>query len=109
MSDYIGTGILEVCGCPESVADRWNGFGRVLGGKSLAKIYWHRNSGSHQKVSQTDESAWKESQEFKTVFSSIGTGILEVCECPESVTEQWRGFGRVGTCARVCLHVCMYI
>ena len=33
MSDYIGTGILEVCECPESVADWSNGFGWVLGGK----------------------------------------------------------------------------
>ena len=30
MSDYIGTGILEVCECPESVADRWSRLWRVL-------------------------------------------------------------------------------
>ena len=46
MSDYIGTRILEVCGCPESVGDRSNGFGRVLGGKNRAKLDWHRNPGS---------------------------------------------------------------
>ena len=37
MSDYKGTRILEVCECPESVADRSNGFGRVLGGINRAK------------------------------------------------------------------------
>ena len=36
MSDYIGTGILEVCECPESVADLSNGFGWVLEGKNRA-------------------------------------------------------------------------
>ena len=37
MSDYIGTNILEVFECPESVADRSNCFGRVLGGINRAK------------------------------------------------------------------------
>ena len=39
ISDYIGTRILEVCECPESVAVRSNGFGRVLGGKNWIGIY----------------------------------------------------------------------
>ena len=54
MSDYIGTRIMEICECPESVADRSNGFGRVLGGKNRAKtglapISW--KSASLQKMS----------------------------------------------------------
>ena len=88
MSDYIGTRLLEVCEYPESVADRSNGFGRVLGGKNWAKTVLASNSwksASLQKVSQTDALALRDSQEFKTVLNSIGTGILEVCECPESV------------------------
>ena len=94
MSDYIGTRILEVCECPESVADRSNGFGRVLGGinrakqgkTGLAPNSW--KSEGLQKVSQTDALALRDSQEFKTVLNSIGTGILEVCECPESVADR---------------------
>ena len=91
MSDYIGTRLLEVCECPESVADRSNGFGRVLGSKirantGLAPSSW--KSASLQKVSQTDALAQRVSQEFKTVLNSIGTGILEVCECPESVADR---------------------
>ena len=34
-------------------------------------------------MSQTEALALRDSQEFKTVLNSIGTGILEVCECPE--------------------------
>ena len=97
MSDYIGTRILEVCKCPESVADRLNGFGRVLRGINRAKHfknwigtnYW--KSASLHKVSQADALALRDSQEFKTVLNSIGTGILEVCECPESVTDRCNG------------------
>ena len=71
---------------------------------------------SLQKVSQTDALAWRVSQEFKTKLSSIGTGILKDCECPEIVEEQWNGLGRVGVsacvraCVRacVCVHVCIY-
>ena len=44
---------------------------------------------SQQKVAQNDAMARRESQKFKTVLSSIGTIILNVCEGPESVTEQW--------------------
>ena len=90
MSDYIGTRILEVCECPESVADRSNGFGRVLGGKNRAKpglAPISRKSASLQKVSKTDALALRDSQEFKVVLNSTGTGILEVCECPESVAD----------------------
>ena len=75
MSDYIGTRILEVCECPESVTDQSNGFGRVLGGKNSAKTGLapnSRKSGSLQKVSQTDALALRHSQEFKTVLNSIG-------------------------------------
>ena len=82
MSDKIGTRILEVCECPESVADRSNGFGRVLGGKNRAKTGTAPNSWKSvilQKVSQTGALALRDSQEFKTVLNSIGTGILEVC------------------------------
>ena len=91
MSDCIGTRILEVCECPESVADRSNGFGRVLGGKNRAKTGLAPNSwmfASLQKVSQTDALALRDSQEFKTVLNSIDTGILDVCGCPESVADR---------------------
>ena len=91
MSDYIGTRILEVCECPESVTDRSNGFGKVLGGKNREKTGLTPNSWKSarlQKVSQTDALALRDSQEFKTVLNSIGTGILEVCECPESVADR---------------------
>ena len=81
MSDYIGTRILEVCECPESVADRSNGFGRVLGCKNRAKTGLTPNSWKNAL-------ALRDSQEFKTVLNSIGTGILEVCECPESVVDR---------------------
>ena len=91
MSDYIGTRILKVCECPESVKDRSNGFGSVLGGKNRAKTGLAPNcwkSASLLKVSQTDALALRDSQESKTVLNSIGTGILEVCECPESVADR---------------------
>ena len=62
---------------------------------------------------QNDAMAWRESQKFKTVLSSIGTVILKVCEGPESVTEKWNGLGRecvcVGMCVRACLCVCEYV
>ena len=90
MLDYIGTRILEISECPESVVDRSNGFGRVLGGQNRAKTGFAPNSwksASLQKVSQTDALALRDSQ-FKTVLNSVGTGVLEVCECPESVTDR---------------------
>ena len=40
-------------------------------------------------MSLTDALAWRESKELKKVSTSIGTGILEVCECPESVAVEW--------------------
>ena len=43
---------------------------------------------SLHKVSQTDALAVNDSKEFKNVLNSIGTGILEVCECPESVADR---------------------
>ena len=64
---------------------------------------------SLQKVSQTDALAWRVSQEFETEFSSIGTGIQKVCECPEIVKEQWNRFGRVGVCMCVCVCVSVYM
>ena len=91
MSDYIGTRFPEVCECPEGVTDRSNGFERVLGGKNRAKPGLAPNSwksASLQKVKQTDALALRDSQRFKTVLNSIGTGILEVCECPESVSDR---------------------
>ena len=65
-------------------------------------------------MSQTDALAKRVSQEFKTELSSIGTGILKVCECPEVVKEQWNELGRVRVCVCVCacvcecVHVCIY-
>ena len=58
-------------------------------------------------MSQNDALAWRVTQEFKTEFSSIGTGILKVCMCPEIVKQQWNGLGRVGVC--VCAPVCEYV
>ena len=60
---------------------------------------------------QTDEFAWRESQEFKIILSSIDTELLKVCECPESATEQWNGLGRVGVSVCVCVSVymCAYV
>ena len=47
------------------------------------------------------------------MLNSIGTGNLEVCECPESVAEKWNGLGRVcvcvGMCVRACVCVCEYV
>ena len=86
MSDYIGTRILEVCECPESVANQSNGFGRFLGGINRAKTGLApkiRKSASLQNMSQTDALALNDSQEFKTVLNSIGTRILDACECPK--------------------------
>ena len=65
-------------------------------------------------MSQTDALAWRVSQEFKTEVSSIGTGILKVCDCPEIVKEQWNELVRdlisvcVCLCACECVHVCIY-
>ena len=90
MSDYIGTRILEVCECPASVADQLNGFGRILVGINRAKTGLAPNSWksvSLQKVPQTDALALGDSQ-FRTVLNSIGTGILEVCECPGGVADR---------------------
>ena len=84
----------HVVKCPESVADRANGFGRVQEGENRAKTGLSPNSwksASLQKVSQTDALALRDSQEFKTVLNSIGTGVLEVCEYPESVTDRGNG------------------
>ena len=109
MSDYIGTRIQKGCECPERVADRWNGFGRVIGNKIRAKLDWHLNLGSLRVTRKCHRPMhWLE---FKKVFSSIDTIILEVCECPESVTEQWNGLGRVGVCVCVCVcvHTCVCI
>ena len=69
-------------------------FGRVLGGinrakqgkTGLAPNSW--KYASLQNVSQTDALALRDSQELNTVLNSIGTGILEICECPESVADR---------------------
>ena len=53
-------------------------------------------------MSHTNALAWIMWQEFKTEFSSIGTGILKVCECPEIVKEHLNGLGRVRVCVCVC-------
>ena len=63
----------------------------VLEGINRAKTGLAPNSlksASLHKVLQTDALALRDSQEFKTVLNSIGTGILEVCECPESVADR---------------------
>ena len=61
-------------------------------------------------MSQTNAMAWRVSQEFKTEFSLIGTGILNVCECPEIVKEQWNRLGE-NPClsVRVCVHACVRV
>ena len=48
-------------------------------------------------------------KEFKTEFSSIGTGILKVCECPEIVKEHLNGLGRVRVCVCVCVRACVRV
>ena len=58
-------------------------------------------------MSHTNALAWIMWQEFKTEFSSIGTGILKVCECPEIVKEHLNGLGRVRVCVCVCVCVCV--
>ena len=64
---------------------------------------------SLQEVLQTDALAWRVSQEFETEFSSIGTGILTVCECPEIVKEQWNRLERIRVCVCVCVRVTVYM
>ena len=56
-------------------------------------------------MSHTNALAWIMWQEFKTELSSIGTGILKVCECPEIVKEHLNGLGRVRVCVCVCVCV----
>ena len=73
--------------CRRPIEWFWKGPRRQKQGKTgLAPNSW--KSASLQKVSQTDTLALRDSQEFKTVLNSIGTGILEVCECPESVADR---------------------
>ena len=58
-------------------------------------------------MSHTNALAWIMWQEFKTEFSSIGTGILKVCECPEIVKEHLNGLGRVRVCVCGCVCACV--
>ena len=58
---------------------------------------------------QNDSMARRESQQFKTVLSSIGTVILKVCEGPESVTEKLNGLGRVCVCVCMCVCACVCV
>ena len=61
-------------------------------------------------MSQTDALAWRVMQEFETELSSIGTGILKVCECPEIVTSSGMDWGwSVSVCVRACVCVCVYM
>ena len=46
-------------------------------------------------VSQTTALDWGGSQEVKTILSSFGTGILEVCECQKRVANHCFGLGWV--------------
>ena len=66
-------------------------------------------SASQQKVSQNDAMAWRESQKSKTVLSSIGTVILNVCGGPESVTEKLNGYGRLCVCVGMCVCACVCV
>ena len=52
-------------------------------------------SASFLKVSLTNGMDLGESKEVITGLNTISTGILEVCECPESVTDRWNGLRRV--------------
>ena len=76
----------------------------VLGGKQGLTGLAPKSlkSASLQKVWQTDALAWRVLQEFKTELSSIGTGILKVCKCPEINNEQWNNY-REGPC--LCMRV----
>ena len=61
-------------------------------------------------MSQTNALAWRVSQEFKTEISSIGTGILKVCECPKlSQNSAMDLRGSVSMCARVCVCECVQV
>ena len=62
------------------------------GKTGLAPNSW--KSASLQKGSKTDAYALRDSQVFKTVLNSIGTGILEVYECPNGVADWGNGLGR---------------
>ena len=76
----------DVCECPESVAERYNGFGQVLEGQiGLNSIGTCILEVCVSPESATDRCIGLESQEFNTVLSSIGTRILKVCECTKSV------------------------
>ena len=65
----------------------WKGPRRQKQGKNwMAPNSW--KSASLLKVLRTVALALRDSLEFKTMLNSIGTGILEVVECPESVADQ---------------------
>ena len=59
----------------------------------LAPESW--KSARVRNVSQTIALDWGGSQEVKTILSSFGTGILEVCECPKRVADHCFGLGWV--------------
>ena len=96
----IGIGFFEAYESTDSVADRLNEFG---GGGSLeVKIRFKDSlkSMSLQKVSQTDWMDTGGSQEVQKRLILIETGFLEVCECPEGVTDFFQRLweGNLGNC-----------
>ena len=61
---------------------------------------------------QTNASAWRVSQEFKTEFSLIGTGILKVCKCSEMSKNSgmdWGGSVSVWTYVYVSVNMYGYM
>ena len=73
--------------CGRPIEWFWKGPRRQKQGKNWI-CFLFLKSASLLKVSQNDALALRDSQEFKTVLNSIGTGILEVCECPEVVADR---------------------
>ena len=113
MSDKSGIEILEVCECPVSVADRQNGFVRVLRGKNRAKLDCHLHPwglrvsrrrcrpmhwlgecrrSSKQSLARLAPESWK-SASVQKLSQNSGMG--------------WGG--SVSVCARVCASVYMYL
>ena len=94
---YIGTEILEVCSCQESVKDN-----RIMTreGFKTSKPYsvtltpesWKSTSASNQlKTNANDLGGFRA---LKPILSYIVIGILEVCECQDSVKDHPKWLGR---------------
>ena len=103
---------LEVCECPESVADWWNGLGRVLGGKNRIKLDWHLNPGSllvSRKCRRPKHWLGECHRGSNQSLTQLAPEILKICECPEIVTGQWNGLGRVCVCVHACVCVRAFV